>query len=895
MRADEETWYRICKAAHQRGMMRPVRDEDLYKDVEGHYVVNGAGGVSKKKFVDGQEVDLQRFISILVPTNEHSLELPGEQDSLPYVGQLTGILLDETSDLYMYSEDFTSAFNLFRVPESWSVHFAFAKKVKGSAFGGSDEIMVRPAMAVIPMGWKSAVTLVQAAVRHIVFDKAKVPRESSVEKGRPLPETKDGKSLTVIYLDNYDELRCLKRLSDDSEKVEGQSEGQKNFNKVCDAFGLERNLGKQLIGSFSGAIQGGELNGKAGIIKVAPDKLKNFIGLSVGLLFSEVWQEFPLRHWTGKAAFVAAFRRPLFSVLQEVFDLIQMSVKGDVKPTREGMDELMVMCFLSVQAETSLRATISKTVSCTDASPTGGGSCEATRFKDTGFDIPPKVEASEHCGQCEAAFQGREESRLYPCPRNCGARFCKLSCAWRHNDVCVRKQFFAPKFGERFCGPNYPLSKAMGLAGLSVQEPLDKLRGGAEWEFFSDEGKEKLDEAEGDASLQLSHWAPNCRTFSRARGRPIWLKGKGKGKGKKGKVKGPQAVRSEAEPWGISKVSKDDAVKVRQDNKMARRALRGLKEGHSSGRFVSLEHPYSSYLWNTDEAKALMGHPGFFVSEYSHCCYGGRRVKWTRLLHNVRALHEALHKPVCEGHPDLLGYQVHQDEEGNLNFDTAEEAEYPWEFCKCYAAAAKAEMLKLLPAPVGSAELSLQNQLFTQIRGATRGLQDEGFVKFVCDGVLKLLETMNSGQEEEHLRFLMRHVGLRGTDVRITVGGDDLERREALVPYPAFRWYWKTILSYQWAETQHINVLEATAVLAELRRRVRDPTMLGKRFINIIDSMVVYFALTKGRSGSKRLNRTLRRIMAISLASRTTPVSLWTLSKWNFADKPSRRFEKTSK
>ena len=129
VRADEETWFQICKAAHLRGMMRPVRDEDLYKDVDGHYVVNGAGGVIKRKVVDGKEVELQRFISILVPTNEHSLELPGEQDSLPYVGQLTGIVLDETSDLYMYSEDFTSAFNLFRVPESWSVHFAFAKKV----------------------------------------------------------------------------------------------------------------------------------------------------------------------------------------------------------------------------------------------------------------------------------------------------------------------------------------------------------------------------------------------------------------------------------------------------------------------------------------------------------------------------------------------------------------------------------------------------------------------------------------------------------------------------------------------------------------------------------------------------------------------------------------------
>ena len=752
-------------------------------------------------------------------------------------------------------------------------------------------MMVRPAMAVIPMGWKSAVTLVQAAVRHIVFEKAQVPVESSVEKGKPLPESKDGKSLTVVYLDNYDEIRCLKRLSEEAVKEEGQSEGQRNFNKVCDMFGLERNLGKQLIGSFSGAIQGGELNGKEGIIKVAPDKLRNFLGLTVALLFSESWKEFPLRHWTGKAAFVAAFRRPLFSVLQEVFDLIQISVKGDVSPTREAMDELMVMCFLAVQAETSLRASISTTVSCTDASPTGGGSCIATRFKDTGFDIPAKVPEVNKCGDCGADFKEREEHRKYPCPRNCGAKFCKLACAWRHNEECVRKEFFAPKFGERFCGKNYPLSKALGLQGIAVQEPLDRLRKGAEWEFFSDEGKAKLDGLENEASLCLCHWAPNCRTFSRARGRPIWPKGRGKGKGKKGKIAGPKAVRSNEEPWGISRMSKDDAIKVRQDNKMAQRSLRGLKEGHSAGRFVSLEHPWGSYLWATDEAKALMGHPQFFVTEYSHCCFGGKRVKWTRLLHNMEALHTALHTPECPGHPDLLPYEVHQDDEGNLSFDTAEEAEYPWEFCKRYAAAAKAELVKALPAPVGISELTWQNQIFSQV---TRGLQDEKFVHFVCQGVMHLLFSMKEGEEEEHLKLMMRHVGLRGTDVRITVGGEDLEQREALVPYPAFRWFWKTMLAYKWTESQHINVLEATAVLAELRRRVRDPTMLGKRFINIIDSMVVYFALTKGRSGSKRLNRTLRKIMAISLAARTTPVSLWTLSKWNYADKPSRRFEQKS-
>lgn len=77
------------------------------------------------------------------------------------------------------------------------------------------------------------------------------------------------------------------------------------------------------------------------------------------------------------------------------------------------------------------------------------------------------------------------------------------------------------------------------------------------------------------------------------------VKGKGKGKGK---VSGPRAVRSNEFPWGFQKLQKDDSVKVRQDNKMAMRGLKGLRDGSRAGRVVSLEHPWGSILWETKEA-----------------------------------------------------------------------------------------------------------------------------------------------------------------------------------------------------------------------------------------------------------------------------------------------------
>jgi hypothetical protein len=43
--------------------------------------------------------------------------------------------------------------------------------------------MAGPALCVVPMGWKSPVTLVQYAVTLIVLDLAQVPRSTSLEKG----------------------------------------------------------------------------------------------------------------------------------------------------------------------------------------------------------------------------------------------------------------------------------------------------------------------------------------------------------------------------------------------------------------------------------------------------------------------------------------------------------------------------------------------------------------------------------------------------------------------------------------------------------------------------------------------------------------------------------------
>lgn len=881
VRASDQEWFKLCAYAHSLGMMKVVDDDAVPRDRSGHLITNGAGAVKKEKVIDGKVCECQRFISILVPTNAATTPIKGAQDTLPYIGTLSALMLEEDEVLYLDSEDLQSAFNLFSVPDNWLGFFSYSKKVDGKAFGLPAGKLVRPALAVVPMGWHSAVGIVQEAVRNLAFERGKVDIGTSVEKGRPIPDTK---SLAVVYLDNFDEITVLKRVSEELDQEGEMTENHRKFIEVCDREGLPRNLGKQLIRAMSGAMQGGEFDGDRGVLKVGNDKFKSFVKMSLGLLGSPKWSEFSLRHWTGKAAFCCAFRRVLFSLLGEVFPAIQQATLGDISPPTAVVDEVICFMVAAVQSESHLRSPLSEVISCTDASPTGGASAVATRFKSGVVKVPASVVEEAECGECHIRFEDCPGSGKYPCSRNCGVRLCSVACCHSHQErTCKRCDLWTPLFGERFSGKNYPLTKACAVAGIGIQPPLDKEVEGLEWEFFSEEGKRKLEAHESAPALAASHWAPECKTFSAARGKPIQL---ASGRW----VQGPKALRSADQPWGIKTLGKADQIKVRQGNSMGRRSILGCKEAYRGHRFFSLEHPWGSHLWKTDEAEELCAFDGVFVTCYSHCCFGGRRTKWQCLVHNVPQLHAALHKPRCNGHADLLRYEVHERADGSLAFDTEDESQYPWQWCLAYAKALKQALKEKCPSPVGVKDLTLQNAIFSALKCSTRGMQNDEVARSAALEVYATVSMMTPNLELEHLKWLIRNVSTRGCDIKILTGKED--GSEAFMsPYPGFMWVWKTILSYKWKEEQHINVLEVSAFLVELRRRTRGPYSLGFRFINVTDSQVMFHVLTKGRSSSPRLNRLARRITALSLVGQVYAYHVWTISKWNFADHGSRRFQ----
>lgn len=286
---------------------------------------------------------------------------------------------------------------------------------------------------------------------------------------------------------------------------------------------------------------------------------------------------------------------------------------------------------------------------------------------------------------------------------------------------------------------------------------------------------------------------------------------------------------------------------------------------------------------------ALCEIPGFYVSKFSHCCFGGHRVKWTCIVHNIPRLHELLDTPECPGHEDLLPYEVHELEDGSLSFDTAKEAMYPWKLCRIWAQAMAEQFERQNPSPKGDMPFDSEGAIMSVLRSSTRGMQCEERALAAAKVVLETLRSMEPGKEKDHLKMMLRQVSLRGSDVKLMTEAED-GSQSVMAPYPAFMWDWKTKLAYPWKQEQHINELEVAAFLVEYRRRTRSKVSIGTRFFNITDSRVMYHVLTKGRSSSPRLNRLLRRVNGLLLVSDCQAVHLWTISKWNFADRPSRRY-----
>ena len=98
--------------------------------------------------------------------------------------------------------------------------------------------------------------------------------------------------------------------------------------------------------------------------------------------------------------------------------------------------------------------------------------------------------------------------------------------------------------------------------------------------------------------------------------------------------------------------------------------------------------------------------------------------------------------------------------------------------------------------------------------------------------------------------------------------------------------HWRPGVVWSWKEAEHINVLEAKALL----RAIRDAAQSGEdqRLVVVTDSGVTLGAACKGRSSTRALGKVLKRIASVQLACGLQVGVIFGPTRLNVADDPTR-------
>ena len=477
-------------------------------------------------------------------------------------------MLEEDEGLYLDSEDLQSAFNLFSVPDQWLPYFSYSKKVDGSAFGLEAGKLVRPALSLIPMGWHSAVGLVQEAVRDLVFRRA---REISAEKGKPLPA---GKSLAIVYIDNFDEVEIIKRADMDFTK-EGTVMVQHRlwWGRLASEWG--KAIGARLCrGHARRRVWWEERSSQAGIGQAATLHTTEF-----GFAGTPVLERIPVETLVGKNGLYGHL--PTLSLCWDgqhlPRDWESKEWRGDLKRNSGGRDHDSVLAIPLKPNEPQSRS--------------------------IGWDFLHwrlwQLLRHGLCGKLTGCARGSSFWRLLLSmprwPWHSGLVWVSMpKQVWGYSLLHWLLCRTPARLRAGNAGASSLWKRFSGWKGCSFSPHLTRSVTAIKTSFL----RRAVTAWKG---LTASHWAPECKTYSAARGQPIWTTS--------GRyLQGPSPFRSPEQLWGFQHLTRDNQIKVRQGNAMAKRSLQGLKDAHERKRFASLEHPWWSHLWSYRTAAWILHH-----------------------------------------------------------------------------------------------------------------------------------------------------------------------------------------------------------------------------------------------------------------------------------------------
>ena len=941
VRATQQEWNVIAAEMVQRGVACVIEEDDI-ATFRGEKVLNGAFGVVKpNRWVDhgGQQLPVLRLIMDFRAANCLHRMLPGAVDSLVGAAKWIGFTLGPGEVLVSSGDDLVACFYLFRVPFSWSRYFAFRKPVPRCALGleEGDGRPVFIASQVLPMGWAAAVTVVQHIHRNIALKTEVLPaaRELHRQRSSPQKETLELSSFWNLYIDDLTIMEIISeaglveaRSSGDRSKL--QEAMEKAYEDLKVPYSKEKASTREEVFEKLGAF----VDGRKGVLGVTSKRHLEMLSL---ILFMMQQDKVPTK-WVqillGKYVHIVKFRRPLFSCIKKSWRRLHSFHAGGPLDSGE-VDEWAIIAFLLPLTRTSLRARVSGMVTCSDASEYGGGICRTVGMSSLGKVALSMEDPVLHSGNPEllvfewfAGIGGLSRSlerlKVRPClvvvcecDPHCIAvlrKFIPGCIVWKDIQKVSRQEV-------REVFDRCPSIKGVVQGGGSPCQGLSQLSSGRKhfeddrsvlfydlvevmrmveqealarriWHFGFVENA-VCDEADQITFREVTgwwQWLICSGTLSRVRRPrffwtssyldfgPICLVEPGNNY-QVVHIYAPLEPESCWESPGWSWLGSPSTPFPTFTRSIPRsrppRDPAGLHHTpadarerwwHDDYRYppytYKLEHCVTNGIYarvlGAGEREALMGFfPGHTVVKEKAGIVSNQDVRCS-------CVGNSFHTGVvsCLVRQALLGKWL------DLKLPTP------------------TEMAKAFHSELGRS----QKECFVW-RGNEPDWEDtEDWLDRLEQQSFAVSAPLPGGMSTEVMLILniFRNVSYRGSDVHVDTLSFYRPERMPKASIDSRQWHWKISKGWPWLRAAHINVLEMEALLQTIRYRAKSLRVIHKKFLHLVDSLVVLGVAAKGRTTSRMLAPSLHRCNMLILALHCYPILAWVQSHLNPSDEPSR-------
>eukprot|EP00438_Fugacium_kawagutii_P029401 Skav223382 [mRNA] locus=scaffold2634:238975:242134:+ [translate_table: standard] len=872
-------------------------------------------------------VEVMRIIMNLIPLNTNVRTLDSDIATLPTWSGISPLELMVDESLVISSEDVRCFFYIFKVPQEWFKYMAFNKPLPQSLCGQRPGKWY-PCSAVLPMGFKNSVSLAQHIHRNLArkaLVKAGLGGECEMRKDRSFTSSNP---VFRVYLDNFDELKRVSRKH--AELFEGKlSPLVTSLQEVYSEVGVPRHPKKAVASQRQAEVQGAIIDGEKGIICPKPEKILKYLHLTKLLLESKTCSQKQAQVVGGGLVYFALFRRQLLGGLNHLWKFVN-SFEGFPPVVKlpipaEVLEELARMMALTPLAAIDLRCKLSKVVTASDASTTGGGVTVSQCLTPQGTiaaQCPIRGDLVEPADLLQVLTVGMFDGIS-------GLRVAADVLGWNvSGHISIEKSPEASRVVEsRFPNTTFVTDVAevtedlvktwslqhsqVGLVAIGAGPPCQGVSGlnaakkGALKDarsslfvhvrrvkqlfqkFFPWAQIRVLMESVASMDLQDEevmsqdygdhpYYIDSSDVSPARRPRLYWIDWE---------LLAKPDLSFDVLASGRTKVSMKCSFKVEDY------LLPGW-EKHSPGAFPTFTtaRPRDSPgykpagLHQCDESDLSMWRQDDFrfppyQYQKAHCVYD---------KHGTRRLLSCDEREVMMGFPK--GYTTHCMSKAQQGTQSHSDCRLSL-IGNSWNVTTIAVLLSHLGEVLGlNAPLSVQDIVARTAPGSARDFQTFLQRPFMRPP----RRSPHVSNELLLVRKLVSLVGIKGDDLMLQASSEDVIRYHRLrSSVPARFWKWRIVAGWEWnSRDEHINVLELRAALTALKWRIEKQEIVHSKFVHLLDSLVCLHALSRGRSSSRKLKRTLLRMNALILATDCHVVWAYVHTKDNPADRPSRRPQK---